>query len=302
MDKRNLNIFIVLAVVLLASCGDSYEQTKELTKARQREAQRRDSMALKVAVMPTLDCLPLFVADELQLLDTVHGGVRLKMYTAQMDCDTAIERSRVEVAVSDIVRAERMKSLGTKLGYFTATEAYWQLISNRRARINQISQLEDKMVAMTRFSATNLLADRLIDSVKLKQENVFRVQVNDVNVRLSMLENNEMDAVILTEPQATQALMGKHRLLADTRKMDLWLGAFVYRQELDSVKNRRQQMELLTKAYNQACDSINKYGVRHFRDILINRYGLKKAVADSVPKGLRFYHVRQPREKEIKER
>ena len=36
-------------------------------------------------------------------------------------------------------------------------------------------------------------------------EEVFKVQINDVALRLQMLLNNEMDAMLLTEPQATTA-------------------------------------------------------------------------------------------------
>ena len=76
----------------MAACGQSYEETKQLTKKQRMEAARKDSAALKVAVMPTLDCLPLYVAQHYNLYDTLRGGVRLKYYKAQMDCDTAMER------------------------------------------------------------------------------------------------------------------------------------------------------------------------------------------------------------------
>ena len=151
---------IIIALVLLAACGQSYEETKRITREQRREAWRKDSAALKIAVMPTLDCLPLFVAQEYELFDTVNGGVRLKLYNAQMDCDTAMERGRVEGTVTDLVRAVRMQQRGTKLRYVTVTNAYWQLVTNRNARIHQLKQLDDKMGAMTRFS----LAMRLLSS------------------------------------------------------------------------------------------------------------------------------------------
>ena len=71
--------------------------------------------------------------------------------------------------------------------------------------------MDDKMVAMTRYSVTDLLSDMVVDSAKLKPERVFRIQINDVNVRLKMLENNEMDALLMTEPYATQAILAKNK-------------------------------------------------------------------------------------------
>ena len=69
-------VLIILGVLLMAACGQSYEETKRLTRQQRREAARKDSAALKVAVMPTMDCLPLFVAQHYHLYDTLRGGVR----------------------------------------------------------------------------------------------------------------------------------------------------------------------------------------------------------------------------------
>ena len=290
---------IIVCLLLLAACGQSYEETKRMTREQRREAAQKDSAALKIAVMPTLDCLPLFVAAHYELFDTLRGGVRLKYYTAQMDCDTALERGRVEGAISDLVRAMRMDRRGTKIRYVAATNTSWQLVTNRNARIHQLKQLDDKMIAMTRYSATDLLTDRVVDSVKLKDERVFKVQINDVNVRLLMLQNNEMDALWLTEPQATVARMLKNSVIYDTQKEDIWLGVLAFREMEMRRQARSMQLDLFIKAYNQACDSINKYGLRHYRNILVERYKLKPNMVDSLPKNIKYVHARGPREKDV---
>ena len=56
-------------LALLVGCGMSYEETKRLRQEQQKQALREDSAALKVAVMPTLDCLPLFVAEDREMFD-----------------------------------------------------------------------------------------------------------------------------------------------------------------------------------------------------------------------------------------
>lgn len=285
-------------LMLLVSCGQSYEETKRLTKAQKIRLAREDSAALKVAVMPTLDCLPLFIAKDRQLFDTAVD-IRLKRFTAQMDCDTALMRGRVEGSVTDLVRAERMKKGGDSLTYFSATNAYWLLISNRHQRITQLKHLDDKMLAMTRYSVTDLLGDLAVDSAKLKPERVFRIQVNDVNVRLKMLENNEMDALLLTEPQATQALLGKHKVLLDTRKEDIRMGAIVFRGKGMDDANRKKQMEVFLKGYNVACDSINHFGVRHYRQVIRKYCTLSEQALDALPDSLKYEHAAAPRQKDI---
>jgi NitT/TauT family transport system substrate-binding protein len=247
--------------------------------------------------MPTLDCLPVFVAKERQMFDTAVD-IRLKRYNAQMDIDTALIRNRAEGAITDLVRAEKMIKEGTPLRYAAATNAYWLMVSQRQLRITNFKHLDDKMLAMTRYSVTDMLGDLAVDSAKLAPERVFRIQINDVNIRLKMLENNEMDAMLLTEPQASQAVLKKHYVLLDTRKEDIQMGALVFRTKNMDDKNRKHQMEVFMKGYKQACDSINHFGVTHYKQILKKYYGLNDQAINALPDSLKFtYQV--PRQKDI---
>ena len=292
-------LFLIVAIIsLIVGCGQSYEETKRLNQAQRLKLFREDSAALKVAVMPTLDCLPVFVAKERQLFDTAVD-IRLKQFTAQMDCDTALMRNRVEGSVSDLVRAERMMKSGVPIKYWASTNAYWLLISNRQQRINDLKHLDDKMVAMTRYSVTDLLSDMVVDSAKLKPERVFRIQINDVNVRLKMLENNEMDALLVTEPYATHAILAKNKVLFDTRKSDMQMGVFVFRTEGMDDKNRQHQMKVFQEGYNEACDSINKYGVRNYRDVIRKYCVVTEQTLKNLPDTLKFQHAAPPRQIDI---
>ena len=290
--------WIIATICLLVGCEESYEETKRITKAQRLKMQKDDSAALKIAVLPTLDCLPLYLAEDHQLFDTVVD-IRLKHFTAQMDVDTALMNNRVELGVTDLVRAERMMKKDTPIEYLTATNAYWQLVSNRVARITDLKHLDDKMLAMTRYSVTDLIGDMAVDSAKLKPERVFRIQINDVNVRLKMLENNEMDALVMTEPQAAQARWLKHRVIFDTRQQDMQMGAIVVRSKGMDDKNRKRQMEVFVKGYNEACDSINKFGVSHYKDLVMKYCNVKREAVDTIPKSLKFSHIVKPREKDI---
>ena len=251
--------------------------------------------------MPTLDCLPLFVAKDREMFDTAVD-IRLKEFTAQMDCDTALQRGRVEMAITDLVRAEMMKrdkNEKLEIGYLTATNAYWLLIGNRNQRITQLKHLDDRMVAMTRYSVTDMLTSMAVDSAKLKSERVFRIQVNDVNVRLDMLENNEMDALLMTEPQVTEALLMKHHTLLDTRKLDMRMGAIVEDSVVMSLPGRQRQREALVKGYNAACDSLNHLGLKPYYDVIRRHYDVSEQALRRLPDSLKFMQVTAPREKDI---
>lgn len=292
-------LWIILAVAVLAACGQSEEERKRLSRAERIRLQKEDSAAFKVAVLPTLDCLPIYIARHYNLFDSLGADVRLRRFTAQMDCDTALAGGSVEAGVTDVVRAQRLIGQGVPLSYVSATDSYWLLIANRNSRIRELKQLYDKMLAMTRYSATDLLADYAVDSAKVKDERVFRVQINDVTVRLDMLRNNEMDAMWLTEPQATAALLLKNNAIMDSRKLDFRPGAIVVRSDKQGDKNRKKQLEVFKRAYNMACDSINKYGVGHYRKLVSDFCSVDAAVADTIGTKIRFSHMVSPRKADI---
>ncbi len=292
-------VTIIWLCLLFAACGQSYEETKRITRQQRREAAKKDSAALKIAVMPTLDCLPLYVAQYYELYDTLQGGVRLKFYRAQMDCDTAIERGRVEGAVTDLVRAVSMTKRGTELRYVATTNAYWQIVTNRNSRIRQLKQLDEKMVAMTRYSVTDMLTDFAVDSAKLDHDHVYKVQVNDLNVRMQMLQNNIIDALCLTEPQATMARLMKHHIVLDTRDFNWRMGVIAFREKEMRRDKRAKQLAQFIKAYNQACDSINKYGIARYKDVLRQRFKLEKEQVDSLPKDIKYTHAKGPRQNDV---
>ena len=294
-----LECILLAAVGMLLACGQTEDARQRVSRAESVRAARADSAALKVAVTPTLDCLPMYVARTCNLFDTLGADVRLRPYTAQMDCDTAFERSRVEGMATDLVRGQRLIRRGFPLTYVTATDAYWQLVTNRNARLTQLRHLDDRMVAMTRFSATALLADEAVSRGRLKPERVFMVQINDVGVRLDMLRNNSMDAMLLPEPQAAVARHGRHRVLLDSRSLDICLGAVAFRPALLKDTARKRQIDVFVKAYNMACDSINKNGVAAYRDLIARFCGVPELVVDSAMGALRFRHAALPRKKDI---
>ncbi len=298
MRFPNYKVLLFALFLLVVACGRSYEEQRRMSRAERYRLFREDSLALKIAVMPTLDCLPLYLMKDHQLYDTAQLDLRLKFFTAQMDCDTALLNRRVEGSISDLVRTERMKKRGLQLDYLTATNAYWQLYSNRKSRLKHLNQLGDKMIAMTRFSATDYLTDLTLDTVKTRAR-VYRVQFNNVFIRLDMLLNNEIDALWLTEPQATKARILDNPMLRDSRDFRLSLGVLALRHAGVADKRRKMQLNAFAKAYNAACDSINQNGLQHYADLLRKYCKADDKTITALPK-LRFQHITAPKPSDIR--
>ncbi|BCS84316.1 hypothetical protein prwr041_02090 [Prevotella herbatica] len=292
MRLLKLNILLLISVLFFTSCGKSYDEQKRLSTEERKRLHTEDSLALKIAVMPTLDCMPIYLLKEKQLYDSLKLDIRTRFFNAQMDCDTAIINGRVEGLVSDLVRTEGLRRRGVKLNYLSSTNAYWQLFTNRTARLKHLNQLGDKKIAMTRYSVTDYLTDRSMDTVKTKAM-FYKVQINNVFIRLNMLLNNEIDALWLAEPQATVARIHNNVMLRDSRDFKINFGVLAFRTDLIKDKRRKTQLKEFTKAYNQACDSLNAKGLYHYSAILKKYFKIDEGTIKALPK-LKYRHIAAP--------
>lgn len=254
-------------IVVLASCSKSENEPKQLSQAERARLSAEYKAAFKVAVMPTLDCLPFYVAKQENLFDSTKIDVRLINFNSQADCDTALIGGSVLGAPGDLIRFKSLKARGVRLDYLIQTETQWQLLASKRARVKRASQLGDKIIGITRNSACKYTVERALRIDKPKQQ-AYMVQINNVFMRLDMLHNNEIDAIVATEPQATQARLFGANIIYSTEKESLQLGAFAFRSKDIAKDKRKMQLSELLKGYNAAVDSINKNGIKHYSALL----------------------------------
>lgn len=291
---KRINYLLILAVLTFVSCGKSDKELqaeRQAQKVAEREAYQK---AYKIAVMPTMDCLPAYLLKDSLLYDTAKVDIRLCRFNAQMDCDTAMIGGSVQAAFSDLVRTERLKHRNKVLmHYLTDTNLNWQLIADKDSKLKQLSDLSDKIVAMTRFSGTDLLTDMAVKKAKPKYQ-VFRVQVNDVLVRLAMLQNHEIDAYWFAEPQITKALSADNNSLFNSEDAGVRLGVVAI---MDKVR-RQDEEAAFAAAYDKAVEQINKNGVKYYSALIQKYMKVDESVVRALP-DIKYTKIGPPRKADL---
>ena len=291
---KRINYLLILAVLTFVSCGKSDKELqaeRQAQKLAEREAYQK---AYKIAVMPTMDCLPAYLLKDSLLYDTAKVDIRLCRFNAQMDCDTAMIGGSVQAAFSDLVRTERLKHRNKVLmHYLTDTNLNWQLIADKDSKLKQLSDLSDKIVAMTRFSGTDLLTDMVVKKAKPKYQ-VFRVQINDVLVRLAMLQNHEIDAYWFAEPQITKALAADNNSLFNSEDAGVHLGVVAI---MDKVR-RQDEEAAFAEAYDKAVEQINKNGVKYYSALIQKYMKVDESVVRALP-DIKYTKIGPPRKADL---
>ena len=291
---KRINYLLILAVLTFVSCGKSDKELqaeRQAQKLAEREAYQK---AYKIAVMPTMDCLPAYLLKDSLLYDTAKVDIRLCRFNAQMDCDTAMIGGSVQAAFSDLVHTERLKHRNKVLmHYLTDTNLNWQLIADKDSKLKQLSDLSDKIVAMTRFSGTDLLTDMAVKKAKPKYQ-VFRVQVNDVLVRLAMLQNHEIDAYWFAEPQITKALSADNNSLFNSEDAGVHLGVVAI---MDKVR-RQDEEAAFAAAYDKAVEQINKNGVKYYSALIQKYMKVDESIVRALP-DIKYTKIGPPRKADL---
>ncbi len=210
----------------------------------------QDSSTLRLAVLPTTDCLPFYVADRCGIFDSLGIDVQLVTFDAATDCDTALAGGSVDGTVSDVVKAIVMRSEGDSVKAVMSTGLHLYLLSAKNARIKRTNGIKEKIIAITRNSALDLAADKILESVKLGSEELNKPQINHIQLRAGMLDQNQYDGAILPEPYASASAAKGAVRLAGTDDFGMNLSAVIFRE--DAIAGKKEQIKALAKAYDHA--------------------------------------------------
>lgn len=247
MKKAFLYLLLFLnAALIIVSCG----------KTSKKNTAEIDTTSLKIGVMPTMDCLPFYVAEKNGMFDSLHADITIKTFDSAMNCDTALAGGSIDGAASDIIKAVLLRQQGDSIKVVMGTDMQLYLLTAKSARIRNLSSIKEKIVAITRNSATDFTADKMLESANLGSEELNKPQINSLNIRTQMLCQNQYDGALLPEPYAAICESKGCNRIADSKSLGLKLSALYIDER--KIKGHEDDIKKLITAYNDAVEFINK--------------------------------------------
>ena len=274
-----MKFLLILFTTCILTFGCSENQEKKSTQVKEKESP--DSLALKLALMPTLDCLPFFVAQECGIYDSLKLQVKLYLYPSQLSCEEAYKNQKVDGFCSDLIRSAFLQNEKEPIKVVMGLNSKWSLVSSKALRFKNLTQLTDRMIVIARHSATDFLSDVVVEKAKINKRLVYRPQINDVNLRAKMVNANQIDAALLPEPQAQISISDGNRCLFTTVGDYQNTSALSFSFKALSQKNKEHRIKALIECYNNAVEKINSNPLI-CDSVLIKRYKLSPKTAKSI--------------------
>ncbi len=274
-------IATLLLLVSLLGSGCSSPNTENAT-ASTAETADTTNYDLRIAVLPTLEALPIYYAKQAGIFDSLGITVEILPYTGQFDCDTALLNKAADVCMMDHTRYADYRSKGHAISAQLNIKTRYALVASKDINAKNVRDLNNLTIAISRTSDAEAFAFHAVEASGLKRKDVHYPQINDIWLRASMLTNHQVDAAVLPQIQAILAELNGHRLLNSKNIAPDACMQLVY----PSSSTKIDKIMLLAKAYELGETQISK-NLSSCRNIFIKEYKISEAKTDSIIKRLR---------------
>lgn len=281
MKQSHLRLFPF--VLLLLSSVSIWVGCRNSTTFDADGKAANDSLSLRIACLPTMDCLPFYYAVESGLCDSLELPLYIRTFQSQFDADTALMGNVFDGGVTDVhrYRHHREKGLLQPCVALIPTDGRWQLVVNGVLRLKKTEQLKGRTLAAARHSVSDRISSHLKDSLRLGSDDIYQPQINSYRLRYQMLDNAQVDAAVLPEPWGTLAAVSGHRVLSSFSSRKYSVAFYVKKSSLSHARKARQ-VARLKEVYNLSVKALNTAPSSALDSVLIKTYRLPENVVDTL--------------------
>ena len=286
MMKKLLSMALSFVLLFSAGCGGA-TQEKESKLAK-----------LTIGLMPDTDSIPFIIAAERGYFVEEGIEVELVQFKSAMERDAALQSGNLDGAVSDLLAVIFARSGGFSVRATSYTDGNYNLVASGSTPISSAADLRGKEIAISRNTIIEYVTDEILAVNGMEDQNVSKVVIPQIPVRLEMLQSGNLAAAVLPEPMASVAVASGSRYITGSGDLGINPGVIVFTDS--SIKDKAQSIRAMYRAYNKAVKYLNDTPRAEYIDLVMEKSGFPEPARDALelkpyrPAGL-------PAEKDVEE-
>lgn len=286
MMKRVLAVIFSLMLFMTAGCGP--EQQGKDTKLSK----------LTIGLMPDTDSIPFIIAAERGYFAEEGVEVELVPFKSAMERDAALQSGNLDGAVSDLLAVIFARSGGFSMHAVSYTDGNYNLVAGGNAGISAAADLRGKEIAISRNTIIEYVTDEILSVNGMKEQDVSKVVIPQIPVRLEMLQSGNLAAAVLPEPMASVAVASGSRYVTGSGDLGINPGVIVFTDS--SINEKAQSIRAMYRAYNKAVKYLNDTPRAEYIDLVMEKSGFPAPARDALD--LKPYRsAGLPAEKDVEE-
>ncbi len=204
MSKRRLlsftRISILALIIFIAACSPQTQSSEPVT--------------LRIAVLPILDALPMYVAQANNYFQEQGVKVEFIPVSSAAERDQVMASGQADGMINDLISTVLYNQDTTQIQIVsfarTATPEFpqFRILAAKDSGINEVDDLKGVEIGISEGSVIEYTTDRLLEAEGFSPLEIVTIAVPAIPVRMSLLDSGELSAANLPDPLSSLAIQG----------------------------------------------------------------------------------------------
>lgn len=257
MKIRNHRLTIIIAVLLvfalvLPACSGAASTTTP----------SQEPVTLKMVLLPVLDTLPIYVAQQEGLFEANGIKVEIIPVAAPGERDQVVVSGQADGMINELLSTavSNQNELTLKVVRYariaTPEFALFRLIASGKSDINTVDDLKGVEIGISQGTIIEYWIYRLLQAEGFGPDEIKTIAVPKIPDRMSLLGSGELKAAVLPDPTSSLAIQqGGRLILDDTRHPEYSFSTIAFRQAV--IDAHPEAIRAFLKAIEEATQKIN---------------------------------------------
>ena len=270
MKKRLMSLVMLVAMLLLAACGNTDEKNNEATDTEKDPNKQNENTALEasgeeftIGILAAESGIPIILAKEKGFFEEEGVNVSIKSFSSPMDRNVAVQAKELDATIGDVMTEASFKENGINMKITSDISEDFKILSSPKSGITEMAQLDGKKVSLV----PNFILEYIMDEFAKKDDFTYEiVEIQSFSGRAEALLQDQIDGVVFTEPQASMLVQQGAHLLGGSREAGIKGGTIQFMDEM--IQSKPGDIKAFYRAYNKAVDYMNETDPSEYSDIL----------------------------------
>lgn len=234
-----------------------------------------DHQRLRVGLLPILDTLPFYVAEQKGYFQAEGVTVELVPVKGAQERDALMQAGEIDGMLTDLVAVGLFNREKTQL-HVVATAlraapgaAMFRVLAAPKSTLRTVRDLAGVTIAISRNTIIEYITERLLTAEGLTREQIQTLEVSAIPVRYEQLMVGQVSAATLPDPLASGAMAGGAHLIVDDTQHSQY-SQTVLAFSRSSVEGKPEAIRRFLRAWDRAVDDLNGRP-SEFADLLIEK-------------------------------
>lgn len=269
--KLKVISLILLISILLVACVPAIpaEEASETETSSQVDIEAAENLGtLKIAVLPIIDTLPMYVANTeglfakhgvtVELVPVASAPERDQLLAAGQVDGTINETLAVMLFNKDAIQMQAVRyALRPVEGY-----GHFFILASGKSGITDAQGLKGVEIGVSQGTVIEYITERLLQAEGLTADEIKTIAVPKIPDRMALLGSGELAAGVLPDPLASLAIsQGAISVLDDSKYPEYGFSIYAFRKE--SIDSNPEAIRAFLAAIEEASGLINQDATKY---------------------------------------